>query len=295
MRRGRRPYQILAGALVFSITSGLLSMGPLGAADQDEGHYNDMITPNGYTDWTRGVVVAKGLGVPPKTSANALQAREMTRTAAWSVALRNLLEVVKGVSVDSTTTVNNFVTTNDEVRTKVEGMVRGAKVVQEKELPDGSLEVTVEMKLGGGFSDVVVPKPPTPRDRPLEKFVGLPPPPKPQRTFTGVVIDARGIGARPAMSPRILTEQGDEAYSIAYVEEPQLARQGIAVYVSSEPAAKSHPRVTNTPMSIKALRANGTNRTDLVIADADAQMIHLDPKHFQFLRQAKVLVILDGQ
>ena len=90
----------------------------------------------------------------------------MARTAAWAVALRNLLEVVKGVRVDSTTTVNNFVTTNDEVRTRVEGMVKGAQLVKEQEMPDGSFETTVEMKLTGNFSGVVLPKP-APRTAPL--------------------------------------------------------------------------------------------------------------------------------
>jgi hypothetical protein len=34
----------------------------------------------------------------------------MTRSAAWTVALRNLLEIINGIYVDSTTTVNNYVT-----------------------------------------------------------------------------------------------------------------------------------------------------------------------------------------
>ncbi len=261
----------------------------------EAGQVHDMITPNGYTDWTRGVIVAKGLGVPPKSSANASQAKEMTRKAAWSVALRNLLEVAKGVNVDSATTVNNYVTVNDEVRTKVEGMVRGAKVVKEEELPDGSIETTVEMKLAGDFSDAVVPKPSAPKERPLERFAGLPAPSVSSKTYSGLVIDGRGTGAKPCMSPRILTEQGDEAYSIAYVEKSAVPTKGIIAYVSTEPAATSHPRVTSKPMMIKALRADGKNRTDLVITDADAQMIHLHPDHFNFLKQAKVLVILDSQ
>ena len=70
------------------------------AASDPAGHYTDMVTPNGKADWTTGVVTARGIGVPPKNPANALQSREMTRTAAWSVALRNLLEVVNGVYVD---------------------------------------------------------------------------------------------------------------------------------------------------------------------------------------------------
>lgn len=260
----------------------------------ESGHYSDMVTPHGHADWTAGVVTAKGFGVPPKNPANALQAREMARTAAWSVALRNLLEVVKGVYVDSTTTVNNYVTTNDEIRTRVEGMVKGAKVVKEQELPDGSYETTVEMKLAGDLSSLVQPKT-VPRNDPLPTYRSKPPAPGPAqpKAYTGLVVDARGIGAKAGMYPRIVNEEGDEAYSVAYVAQKPSPDDRIVVYVPDPKAAQAHPRVTTVPLTVKALRSQGTNHTDLVISDADAQTIHGVPEHFRFLKQAKVLIILD--
>jgi len=263
------------------------------AAGEGAGHYTDMVTPNGRADWTTGIVTAKGIGIPPKNPASALQAKEMARTAAWAVALRNLLEAVKGVYVDSTTTVNNFVTTNDEVRTRVEGMVKGAKLVKEQEMPDGSFETTVEMKLTGDLSGVVLPKP-SPRTESLPQYK------KPvvdghaiSKSYSGLVVDARGTGAHAALAPRILNEQGDEAYSVAYIEQRSMAEQGIVIYVPDLPSAQANPRVTSTPLLVKALRASGNNRTDLVISDADVQTIHGVPEHFKFLKQAKVLVVLD--
>ena len=265
------------------------------AAGEGAGHYTDTVTPNARVDWTTGIATAKGIGIPPKNPASALQAKEMARTAAWAVALRNLLEVVKGVRVDSTTTVNNFVTTNDEVRTRVEGMVKGAKLVKEQEMPDGSFETTVEMKLTGDFSGVVLPKS-SPRTDPLPQYK------KPvvdghavSKSYSGLVVDARGTDARAALAPRILNEQGEEAYSVAYVEQRTVAEQGIAIYVPDLPSAQANPRVTSTPLLVKALRASGNNRTDLVVSDADVQTIHGVPDHFKFLKQAKVLVILDAK
>ena len=267
------------------------------ASGEGAGHYTDMVTPNGRADWTTGIVTAKGIGIPPKNPASALQAKEMAKSAAWAVALRNLLEVLKGVRVDSTTTVNNFVMTNDEVRTRVEGMVKGAKLVNQQEMPDGSFETTVEMKLTGDFSGVVLPKP-SPRADPLPQYK------KPvvdghttlkSYTYTGLVVDARGTGAQTALAPRILNEQGDEAYSVAYVEQRGVAEQGIAVYVPDLPSAQANPRVTSSPLLVKALRASGNNHTDLVVSDADVQTIHGVPEHFKFLKQAKVLVILDAK
>jgi hypothetical protein len=251
-----------------------------------------MVTPHGRADWTAGTVTARGIGIPPKNSASALQAREMARTAAWSVALRNLLEVVNGVSVDSTTTVSNYVTTNDEVRTKVEGFVKSARIIKEQEMPDGSFETTVEMKLTGDLSGALLPKP-APKTEPLSQYTKSAVQHASPKAYSGLVIDARGTGASPALAPRILNEQGDEAYSVAYVEQRGTAEQGIVVYVPDPSSAQAHPRVTTVPLVVKALRSDGKQHTDLVISDADAQTIHGVPEHFKFLKQAKVLVILD--
>ena len=244
-------------------------------------------TPDGKVDWTTGVATARGIGIPPKNTVSPLQAKEMTRKAAWGVALRNLMEVVKGVHVDSTTTVSNFVTTNDEVRTRVEGFVRGARLVQERDMPDGSMETTVEMKLGGEFSKTVIPKT-DPKNTPLSHYQKSEA--SPSKLYTGLVVDAQGLSARPALAPRLLNKDGEEVYSVAYVDRQAAASDRIVFYAPDAASAQSNPLVTNAPLTIKAVRAQGT---DLYISDADAQMLHGVPKYFQFLKQAKVAVVLD--
>ncbi len=244
-------------------------------------------TPDGTVDWTTGIATARGIGIPPKNAVSPLQAKEMTKKAAWSVALRNLMEVVKGVHVDATTTVSNFVTTNDEVRTRVEGFVRGARLVQEREMSDGSMETTVEMKLGGEFSKTVIPKT-DPKQTPLSSYQKSEA--SPTKLYTGLVVDAQGLSARPALAPRLLNKDGEEVYSVAYVDRQAAPSDRIVFYASDPVTAQSNPLVTNAPLTIKAVRAQGT---DLYISDADAQMLHGVPKYFQFLKQAKVAVVLD--
>lgn len=285
--RDMRPGMMMARPILYALIL-LLAAAP-GFVSGESGHLIST-TPDGKVDWTTGIATAHGIGIPPKNPASPLQAKEMTRKAAWSVALRNLLEVARGIHVNSTTTVSNYITTNDEVRTKVEGFIKGAHVVKEQELPDGSYETTVEMKLVGEFSNLVIPKV-APKSAPLTQYqkgpVSVP------KSYTGLVVDARGLGARPALAPRLLNEQEEEAYSVAYVEQPSIAEQGIVLYASDPQSAQSNPRVTNSPLLVKALRVQGAQKTDLIISDADAQTIHGVPEHFKFLKQAKVLIILD--
>jgi len=56
-----------------------------------------------------------------------------------------------GLQVTGATTVRDFVTQSDTVRTQVDAFIRGAKVVDTRFLDDGSAEVEMEITLGREF------------------------------------------------------------------------------------------------------------------------------------------------
>jgi hypothetical protein len=94
---------------------------------------------------------ARGAGAPPTRAANAAQAKLMTERAAKVDAYRNLLEQAYGLQVTGSTSVRDFVTQSDTVRTQVDAFIRGAKVVDTRLLDDGSAEVEMEVSLGKEF------------------------------------------------------------------------------------------------------------------------------------------------
>ena len=51
--------------------------------------------------------------------------------------------------MDSETVVENFMTRSDVIRTHVEGIVKGARIVQTKYLSDGSVETLLSMPMKG--------------------------------------------------------------------------------------------------------------------------------------------------
>ncbi len=130
---------------------------------------------SGTINWTQGVVTAKGSGAPPAGVTSPAQARLMAERAAKADALRNLLESVKGVRVDSDTTVESFTTKNDVVRTRVSGIVQGAIEVGKRYLSDGVVEVTVAVNMTGQLMAVMLQELP-PLTTPL--MPSPPPPPK---------------------------------------------------------------------------------------------------------------------
>src|SRR5512143_13520 len=237
---------------------------------------------SGKVDWTTGVITSVGIGAPPAQPANAAQARAMAERAAQVVAYRNLLEVVKGVRIDATTTVENFMVTSDVIRTQVSGFVQGAMVMDKKYMSDGSVEVTVGMQLPGALADSLLPK--TPPSQPA----GIGAPSAAGQAFTGLIIDARGLGVKPAMAPKVLNEDGKEVYGSAWINRDWAVREGMAGYLKDPVQAQQNPRVTDKPLLVKAIKASGDARVDVVISNADASMIHGAAQNLSFLEKCKV-------
>lgn len=244
---------------------------------------------HGSINWSAGKVVAVGIGAPPAKPANMAQARAMARRAAITVARRNLLEISQGVQVDSMTLVKDFTVRSDIIRTSVQGVVRNAQVIDTAYMSDGSVEVTMVMSLGGEFANVILP--PTP--------VGtFPMPPAgtempTSQVYTGLVIDARGLGARPAMAPKIVDESGKEIYGSAMVDREFAVRQGMVGYAKDLSAAQGNSRVTDRPVIIKAVRTSGAAKCDVVISDVDAAKLTSAAENLSFLQKCRVMVVLD--
>lgn len=253
-------------------------------------------TPDGkgLINYEEGYIEAVGIGAPPEKYYGKPQARPMALRAAQVDAYRNLLEVTKGVQIDSQTTVKDFVTESDIINASVSGLVKNAKVTNREYMSDGTVEVTVRMTMAGTFVRTIIPKaitddkktdPPLP---PMKPKAG-----KPNDIFTGLVVDARGLGARPAMSPKVFDEAGAEVYGTLVVNKEYAIQQGISGYARDLSAAQGNPRVTNNPITVKALSAEGAGKSDLKIATADAQKLRVVKENTAFLQKCRVMIVLD--
>ena len=264
----------------------------------------EQIGAKGRVNWSAGYVEATGIGAPPERYYGKPQARPMALRAAQVDAYRNLLEVVQGVRVDSETEVRDFTTTSDTIRAKVEGLVKGAQVVKRDYLSDGTVEVTLRMPLYGEFANTILPlpapvRPEEPSVAPAEPVapagpqVVAPPPAPAAEVYTGLVVDARGVQLRPTMKPRIIDESGKEVYGYMMVDQDYANLQGISSYSKDLTAAQNNPRVTNNPLTVKALRAEGPTKGDVVISTADASKVAGAAENLSFLKKCRVMIVLD--
>lgn len=301
-------------------------------------------TSSGAINWTIGEVYATGLGAPPAQAVNPAQARAMAERAAFVVAIRNLLETVQGVRVDSESVVESFMVKSDVIRTKVDGIVRGARVLKTQYMHDGSVEMLVSMPMKGALMDALVPEnfgkqsistfpspspvpakpseikpvlpnaePKLPPGEPGHKaepgritpappsgYVSDLPRPAPGTPSTmnfkggiatGLVIDGRGLGLKPALLPKIMDQQGRELYVGQIVTRTNAVEQGVAGYAKDVNAAANNFRVTDNPAVIKGLKVSGPARTDVMIGQADADALRRFSAKSDFLQYCRVIIV----
>ncbi|MCZ6801906.1 MAG: hypothetical protein O7F12_15600, partial [Nitrospirae bacterium] len=156
-------------------------------------------------------------------------------------------------------------------------------------LPDGGYRITLQMPLKGELSSLVVP---SRKSKPKPQFKSMPLKSH-DLVYTGLIIDAQGLSVREALSPKVLMEDGRLVYGSEWIDQEIVKKENVVGYVRGVKAAKMNSRVISKPLVVKAIRVVGENKTDFVISDEDAQLLHVVPEHMEFLEKAKVLVVLD--
>jgi hypothetical protein len=205
--------------------------------------------------------------------------------------------------------VRDFITESDVINAAVSGLVKGAQVVNRDYLSDGTCEVTLRMSLSGRFAQTIIPKaiqdeqkretspvpvrPEPEPTKPAPESIKPAPLPKAAPVFTGMVVDARGLGARPAMAPKIVDGTGAEVYGSMIVDKTYAVSQGISGYARDLTAAQGNQRVTDNPVTVKGLSAEGAGKADIRISDDDARQIRATEENLSFMKKCRVMIVLD--
>jgi hypothetical protein len=188
------------------------------------------------------------------------------------------MEALKGVNVKTGETVGAALAGDSGLKAKVEGIVRGFKVIgSPRYFSDGGVEMDVEVPLDGVLADVLLPKEEPKAVPEGGKLAG-----------TGLVVNAKGLKFSHALAPRILDEKGQEIYGASLLTDDAKRTNGVAAYVKELDAAKSSLRVGKEPMVLKATKAQGS---DIVISDADAATLRNANK--KFLTEGRVVIVTD--
>ena len=316
----------MAAAFLGTLAAMLLMMASVFAAE-------------GVTNWEEGTVTVVGNGIAPPATVNAAQAKALAKRAATVDAYRQLAESVKGVNVDSESTVENMMVLSDVTKTKVNATIQGARILKVDYLPDGMCEVTMQVSIfgvSGSLAEAVLPPNPTPTAFPAPD-PAVAPAPAPATTevnvnvsvgttapaapaapmptvqtptqkpvvtgtsaapaptgkavgkYTGLIVDCRGLGLRPCMSPVIKNDKGNPIYGYKNLDSRKVISNGMAGYTKDMGNA---PRAGENPLVVKAVAVDNHN-SNPVITTADANRVLIENGATGILDHTNVVFVRD--
>ena len=274
---------------------------------------DDAVEPagSGAMNYSNGFIVATGIGAISPLAQNPGMARATAVRAAKVDAMRNLLETVMAVTITSETTVRGAAIENDVVKTKVEGMVKGARIKDIdgdgrgsssdiRYLSDSSIELEMEVHMSG-ISEIILP---ASGYAPAPVVSGVPNSPVSSGTpvipyqpqpgnITGLIVDARGLGLKPAMSPKVLDQNGSTVYGSGNFTREFAVKFGVAGYSKNLEQAQQDPRVVGNPIVVKGIGIQGSNKSDVVIGSNDVNKVKSADMSGKFLSNCKVMILID--
>jgi len=230
--------------------------------------------PEAGVNWEGQLLRATGAGAPDMKASNPAQARLGAERAAKMDAIRNLLEQAKGVQISAGRTVGDAMS-SDEIRGRVEGVVRGFKVVNKRYYSDSGVEMDVEVPLAALTAALV----PAPASALPMNTLGA-------KKYTGLVVDARGLGAKPVLAPRLLDGAGKTVYGAEALSVEIRQSAAVAAWFKSVDDAQKSALVGEKPLVVKAAQLQGS---DLVLAE-DA-LKQLNEANASFLAEGRVAIV----
>lgn len=277
------------------------------------------------TDWDREIISGTGYGVAdPARAKNPGHARIMAHQAAVLDAYRRLAEQGQGIQISGNSSIADNISTGDVVSGQFEAVVKRAKIVSESYDEYNNCTVVMEVPLFGVTNSIAkaVFKPVEKEEFPKptininvdnsvhqnqtvnqnqtinqNQTVNNGSAPVQEKTnnntisaggYTGLIVDCRGLGLKPVMSPVIRNENQQAIYGYKNLDYDRVIAHGMASYTSSMTGNVS--RAGSNPLVVKAVSVTEHNSYP-VLSMNDANMVLTANQSAHFLEMCAVVFI----
>ncbi len=272
---------------------------------------SEQLDPNSIVDWERFVIRSSG------SSAIASQGSDSERLAALEKAKmsaeNNLLNAAQLLPLTANSNVGDAA---QPMIASLRDLVKRFTIVDTRSMSDMTLEVDVELPFTGEFASMLLPPDvgneklqlgsepfcptcgqPWPKGKPVPEGVKLIIPAEGYLTsgdkpFTGLLIDARELDVSPAFLPQIVNEESVEVDGLGYVSRNVVVNTALVAYRNDFEQARHDARIGSDPLVIRAIAAAGQRKSNLVVSNSDAVLIHAAAKSQNFLKDGKVIIVL---
>lgn len=110
--------------------------------------------------------------------------------------------------------------------------------------------------------------------------------------YTGLILDARHLEAKPALFPKILTENGLEIYSSKLVYKTLAIDNGYVKYYDKIEEAVKDKKIGDKPYILLAQSVLGKNKTDFSIPTQEAKKILAHKQTRENLKRCAVIILI---
>ena len=287
LRQNRR-YLVYAGMVVV----GFLVMNSfcLAGLDQPKSYHCVTQFENGSINWSTGNVFGIGKASPEGKSE---LSHQFVLGSARADANRQIIEILKKIKISNTLTVGEYASKNDVILAGMEKTARDAAISKQYYTSALSVEIMIETSMFGGFLQLVLPEEIRQISKISPEIRKKNSNPVGENLYTGLIIDARGLGFEPVLNPLIVSEQGHDIYSSVFISREFAVQNGVCKYLCSMDQALKDKRIGNHPLVFKGLRKEGKPTTAIVISISDYRLFEKTTERHAFLKECRVIIVQD--
>jgi len=247
----------------------------------------------GYINWTTLAVISTGKGIPSEKFHGNSIGRKIAEDNALNQAFDNLYLSVLHVCIDANSDAVDIQKKNKHFQEQVQQMTENARVLKKEYLSDGTVEITVQMTMNGGFSQLALPDDigyiESITSITYQKQITW----KKEKPFSGLIVDARGLHLRACLAPIIFSESGDEVYGPQYISREYAVQFGTCIYMNCFESAGKHHRVGNKPFTVKGISVKGDKLNNIVISNTESARFKSLIEHLTILKHCRVVIVVD--
>jgi hypothetical protein len=258
---------------------GLFALSAEGRAEPDTSSFAPVTTEvaGATIDWT-GMVLTMTERAQPAPGARA-ELQVVEQQARVRLGPR-LLEAAGRLRLDHDTTVRDLIDSGSSLGEHLGQESSSWHVAEARYHSSGLVEIQAELDLATWLRPVA--------------YAGAAdgdPPTGERSSFSGILIDARGLGAEGALAPRVLSPDGEELFTIERVHEAVARKRTVVQYVSDPADPRAYQRAGETPLLLRAQRAS--DGVDLVLTPDDAIRFQTVTRDARLLTEARLVLVLD--
>lgn len=262
---------------------------------------------SGRLDWHAGRISAQGQGFPPDNVLDAQQAEDMALRQALVRARQDLWRSLQAVRIHQDLTLEELLQEDQQLKARLQGLVHNAQLIDKTEFGEHGVLVSIGLDLMGDFSRLVIPdsvwfQNSGALDADLDSnsqepasLLAWQEQKGRAESFTGMLIEARGLHVEPALICTVKDEHGNLVYGPGLVDPEAALKRGMAIFVQVPVSRADYlQRLGLNPIRVRAKDVGSTTGCDLIISAEQAALLRQKTvSALEFLEECRVAIILD--